>query len=121
MAVALGAGLGDLSPQWPTRDEPGGACDGVVSGHRCAGGGSVAAAAGDVWSAAGRRARCVSLDASSVFPMNLTCVNRVGVTAFLEEGTRPATPWEKDRAAKRRDSLMGCIELSAALISTILL
>jgi len=38
--------------------------------------------------------------ALSLFMMNLICVNLAGVTTFLAQGIRPATWWEKDRAAK---------------------
>jgi uncharacterized membrane protein len=38
--------------------------------------------------------------ALSLFLVNLICVNLVGVMTFLAQGIRPATWWEKDRAAK---------------------
>jgi uncharacterized hydrophobic protein (TIGR00341 family) len=42
----------------------------------------------------------LAMGALSLFLMNLICVNLAGVLTFLAQGIRPATWWEKDRAAK---------------------
>jgi len=42
----------------------------------------------------------LAMGALSLFLVNLFCVNLAGVTTFLVQGIRPATWWEKDRAAK---------------------
>lgn len=60
--------------------------------------------------------------ALSLFLMNLICINLAGVTTFLVQGIRPATWWEKDRAAKAtRIAIVLWAVLLAALIGLILL
>lgn len=41
-----------------------------------------------------------AMAALSLFLINLICVNLAGVATFLVQGIRPATWWEKDRAAR---------------------
>ena len=60
--------------------------------------------------------------ALSLFLMNLICVNLAGVGTFLVQGIRPATWWEKDRAAKATQIAIALwAALLAALIGLILL
>jgi uncharacterized hydrophobic protein (TIGR00341 family) len=60
--------------------------------------------------------------AFSLFLMNLICVNLAGVTTFLVQGIRPATWWEKDRAAKAtRVAILLWVAVLAALTGLILL
>ena len=62
------------------------------------------------------------MGALSLFLMNLICVNLAGVTTFLVQGIRPATWWEKNRAAKASRIAVGLwIALLAALGGMILL
>ena len=64
----------------------------------------------------------LAMGALSLFLMNLICVNLAGVTTFLVQGIRPATWWEKDRAAKAtRIAIALWGSLLAALIGLILL
>lgn len=59
--------------------------------------------------------------ALSLFLMNLICVNLAGVITFLAQGIRPATWWEKDRAAKATRIAIGLwAGLLAALAGLIL-
>jgi uncharacterized hydrophobic protein (TIGR00341 family) len=63
-----------------------------------------------------------ALGALSLFLVNLICVNLAGVTTFLAQGIRPATWWEKDRAAKAtRISIVLWAVLLAALVGMVLL
>jgi uncharacterized hydrophobic protein (TIGR00341 family) len=63
-----------------------------------------------------------AMGALSLFLMNLICVNLAGVTTFLVQGIRPATWWEKGRAAKAtRVSIVLWTVLLAALGGMILL
>jgi uncharacterized hydrophobic protein (TIGR00341 family) len=63
-----------------------------------------------------------AMGALSLFLMNLICVNLAGVTTFLVQGIRPATWWEKNRAAKASRIAVGLwVALLAALGSMILL
>lgn len=60
--------------------------------------------------------------ALSLFLVNLICVNLAGVITFLAQGIRPATWWEKDRAATATSIAIGLwAGLLAALIGLILL
>jgi uncharacterized hydrophobic protein (TIGR00341 family) len=60
--------------------------------------------------------------ALSLFLMNLICINLAGVTTFLVQGIRPATWWEKDRAATAtRIAIVLWAVLLAALIGLVLL
>lgn len=62
-----------------------------------------------------------AMGALSLFLMNLICVNLAGVTTFLIQGLRPATWWEKDRAAKAtRIAIALWAVLLAALVGLIL-
>jgi len=64
----------------------------------------------------------LALGALSLFLVNLICVNLAGVTTFLVQGIRPATWWEKDRAAKAtRISIALSVVLLAALVGMVLL
>ncbi len=61
-----------------------------------------------------------AMGALSLFLINLICVNLAGVTTFLVQGLRPATWWEKDRAAKStRIAILLWAVLLAALIGMI--
>ncbi|MGB8378723.1 MAG: TIGR00341 family protein [Rhodanobacteraceae bacterium] len=61
-----------------------------------------------------------AMGALSLFLINLICVNLAGVTTFLVQGIRPATWWEKDRAAKStRIAILLWALLLAALIGMI--
>ena len=63
----------------------------------------------------------LAMGALSLFLMNLICVNLAGVTTFLVQGIRPATWWEKDRAAKATRIAIGLwVALLAALVGMIL-
>jgi uncharacterized hydrophobic protein (TIGR00341 family) len=63
-----------------------------------------------------------AMGALSLFLMNLICVNLAGVTTFLVQGIRPATWWEKDRAAKATRIAIGLwAALLAGLVVMILL
>jgi uncharacterized membrane protein len=60
--------------------------------------------------------------ALTLFLMNLVCVNLAAVTTFLVQGIRPATWWEKDRAAKATRIAIGLwAVLLAALVGLVLL
>jgi uncharacterized hydrophobic protein (TIGR00341 family) len=60
--------------------------------------------------------------ALSLFLVNLICVNLAGVTTFLVQGIRPASWWEKDRAAKATRIAIGLwAALLAGLLGLILL
>ncbi len=62
-----------------------------------------------------------AMGALSLFLINLICVNLAGVTTFLVQGIRPATWWEKDRAAKStRIAILLWAMLLAGLIGMIL-
>ena len=64
----------------------------------------------------------LAMGALSLFLMNLICVNLAAVTTFLVQGIRPATWWEKDRAAKATRIAIGLwVVLMAALGGMILL
>jgi uncharacterized hydrophobic protein (TIGR00341 family) len=63
-----------------------------------------------------------AMGALSLFLMNLICVNLAGVTTFLVQGIRPASWWEKDRAAKATRVAIGLwAALLAGLVGMILL
>jgi uncharacterized membrane protein len=63
-----------------------------------------------------------AMGALSLFLMNLICVNLAGVTTFLLQGIRPATWWEKNRAANASRIAVGLwVALLAALGGMILL
>jgi uncharacterized hydrophobic protein (TIGR00341 family) len=60
--------------------------------------------------------------ALTLFLMNLVCVNLAAVTTFLVQGIRPATWWEKDRAAKATRIAIGLwAVLLAILVGLVLL
>ncbi len=64
----------------------------------------------------------LAVGALLLFLMNLICVNLAGVTTFLVQGIRPATWWEKDRAAKATRIAIGLwVTLLATLGGMILL
>jgi uncharacterized membrane protein len=64
----------------------------------------------------------LAMGALSLFMVNLICVNLAGVMTFLVQGIRPATWWEKDRAAKAVRVAVGLwMALLAALVGLILL
>jgi uncharacterized hydrophobic protein (TIGR00341 family) len=64
----------------------------------------------------------LAMGALSLFMVNLICVNLAGVITFLVQGIRPATWWEKDRAAKAVRVAVGLwMALLAALVGLILL
>jgi uncharacterized hydrophobic protein (TIGR00341 family) len=64
----------------------------------------------------------LAMGAMSLFLVNLICVNLAGVTTFLVQGIRPATWWEKDRAAKATRIAIGLwVVLLAALVGMVLL
>jgi uncharacterized hydrophobic protein (TIGR00341 family) len=64
----------------------------------------------------------LAMGALSLFLMNLICVNLAGVITFLVQGIRPATWWEKDRAAKATRVAIGLwAALLAALVALIVL
>lgn len=64
----------------------------------------------------------LAMGALSLFLMNLICVNLAGVTTFLVQGIRPASWWEKDRAAKATRVAIGLwAALLAGLVGMILL
>ncbi len=63
-----------------------------------------------------------AVGALSLFLVNLICVNLAGVTTFLVQGIRPATWWEKDRAAKATRISIGLwVVMLAALVGMVLL
>jgi uncharacterized hydrophobic protein (TIGR00341 family) len=64
----------------------------------------------------------LALGALSLLLANLICLNLAGVTTFLVQGIRPATWWEKERAAKAtRIAISLWVTLLAVLIGLILL
>ena len=64
----------------------------------------------------------LALGALSLLLANLICLNLAGVTTFLVQGLRPATWWEKERAAKAtRIAISLWVTLLAVLIGLILL
>lgn len=64
----------------------------------------------------------LAMGALALFSMNLVCINLAGVVTFLVQGIRPATWWEKDRAAKAtRIAILLWAVLLAALIGLVLL
>ncbi len=63
-----------------------------------------------------------ALGALSLFLTNLIGINLAAVTTFLVQGIRPATWWEKDRAAKATRIAIGLwATLLAAMVGVILL
>jgi uncharacterized hydrophobic protein (TIGR00341 family) len=63
----------------------------------------------------------LALGALSLFLVNLICVNLAGVTTFLAQGIRPATWWEKDRAAHAvRIAIALWVAMLAALVGVVL-
>jgi len=64
----------------------------------------------------------LAIGALSLFLVNLICVNLAGVTTFLVQGIRPASWWEKDRAAKATRIAIGLwAALLAGLVAMVLL
>ncbi len=64
----------------------------------------------------------LAMGALSLFLMNVVCVNLAGVTTFVAQGIRPATWWEKDRAARATGIAIGIwAALLAVLVGLILL
>ncbi len=64
----------------------------------------------------------LGVGALSLFLVNLICVNLAGVTTFLVQGIRPASWWEKDRAAKATRIAIGLwVALLAGLLGLIVL
>lgn len=62
----------------------------------------------------------LAIGALSFFLMNLICVNLAAVATFLVQGIRPATWWEKNRAAKAtRIAILLWVVLLAALAGLI--
>ncbi len=71
---------------------------------------------------AGAEHSALAMGALSLFLVNLICVNLAGVTTFFVQGIRPATWWEKDRAARAtRVAIALWTALLGALVGTILL
>jgi uncharacterized hydrophobic protein (TIGR00341 family) len=64
----------------------------------------------------------LAMGALSLLLANLICLNLAGVTTFLVQGIRPATWWEKERAAKAtRIAISLWVTLLVLLIGLILL
>ena len=64
----------------------------------------------------------LAMGALSLFLINVVCVNLAGVTTFVAQGIRPATWWEKDRAARATRIAIGMwAALLAVLVGLILL